>query len=106
MGVHSGLDGHVCIHVYVHFTSSIFLKSLDESHSIGYFPRLALLLPLAVTLGIILGTDPALKQADPDETADVDSIHTVPPPPPIQTGEGSVDWLANVQAIQNLMGFL
>ncbi|KAI0074131.1 hypothetical protein K474DRAFT_1665790 [Panus rudis PR-1116 ss-1] len=70
-----------------------------------YFPRLALLLPFVMLLGIVLATDPALKQPDPDHTAEDVTSPTVPPPPPMQTGEGSVDWLANVQAIQNLMGF-
>lgn len=67
---------------------------------VGYFPRLVLLLPHIVVLSILLATHPSLR-------ADVDEEKKQPPStPPPQTGEGSVDWLANVQAIQNLMGVL
>ena len=60
--------------------------------------------PLVILLGIILATDPSLKQPDPLENEGEDPISPVPPPPPVQTGEGSVDWMANLQAIQNFMG--
>ncbi|OBZ68884.1 Peroxisomal membrane protein PEX29 [Grifola frondosa] len=69
-----------------------------------YFPRMILLIPHAVTLGILLATHPSLRRrATPDSLEDL-SINSVQPPPQTQPGEGSVDWLANVQAIQNLMG--
>lgn len=58
-----------------------------------YFPRLLLLLPQISLIGIILATHP-------------DTTHK-PPPAPIAPAEtGTVDWQANIQAIQNLMGFV
>ncbi|KAI1794938.1 integral peroxisomal membrane peroxin-domain-containing protein [Ganoderma leucocontextum] len=68
---------------------------------ICYFPRLVLLLPHAVVLGVLLATHPSLKSR---EGADIPSPKFALPAPPSQTGEGSVDYLANLQAIQNLMG--
>lgn len=69
----------------------------------GYFPRLVLLLPHVIVLSILLATHPSLRSAKPDEDEEMKQVLT---PPPAQAGEGSVDWLANVQAIQNLMGVL
>ena len=73
---------------------------------LGYFPRLVLLLPLVILLCVIMATDPYLKQ--PEVT--VVEVHSpgasLPSPTPSQPSEGSVDWLANLQAIQNLMGSL
>ena len=66
------------------------------------FPRLVLLLPLVIVVGVMLATHPFLKQA-PQKSEDP-KVASVPPAPPAQSGEGSVAWLANVQAIQNLMG--
>ncbi|TFK52641.1 hypothetical protein OE88DRAFT_1658011 [Heliocybe sulcata] len=67
-----------------------------------YFPHLILLLPHVILLGILISTHPSQKStSSPGNDAD----QTVPPPPP-SAGEGSVDWLANLQAIQNLMGFV
>nr|VWO97103.1 Aspartyl proteinase [Ganoderma boninense] len=68
---------------------------------ICYFPRLVLLLPHAVVLGVLLASHPSLKGRDVADAQPPKSAH---PAPPIQTGEGSVDYLANLQAIQNLMG--
>ncbi|KZT09213.1 uncharacterized protein LAESUDRAFT_742069 [Laetiporus sulphureus 93-53] len=65
-----------------------------------YFPRLVLLLPHVAVLSVMLVMHPALHAADSDDAAKSE----VPTPPPAQTSEGSVDWFANVQAIQNLMG--
>ncbi|KIJ59664.1 hypothetical protein HYDPIDRAFT_33002 [Hydnomerulius pinastri MD-312] len=55
-----------------------------------YFPKMALLLPHALLLGIMLAYYP-----DPGK-----------PSIPINVSEGTVDWQANIQAIQNLMGVL
>lgn len=70
---------------------------------VGYFPRLVLVLPLVTLLGIILATHPSLKQPAPLSEED-ESVHV--PPPSLQPSEGSVDWLANLQGIQNLMGLV
>lgn len=69
----------------------------------GYFPRLVLLLPHVVMLSIILATYTSLHGPDADADEEKKRAPTAPPAP---VGEGSVDWLANVQAIQNLMGIL
>ncbi|KAH0826222.1 hypothetical protein J3R83DRAFT_5680 [Lanmaoa asiatica] len=53
-----------------------------------YFPRMALLIPHIVLLGVMLYYYP-----DPGAQ-----------PVPINVGEGTADWQANIQAIQNLMG--
>ncbi|KAF9240168.1 hypothetical protein BU15DRAFT_61505 [Melanogaster broomeanus] len=53
-----------------------------------YFPRMALLIPHALLLGVMLAYYP-----DPGA-----------PSEPIHVSEGTVDWQANIQAIQNLMG--
>lgn len=68
---------------------------------VGYFPRLVLLLPHVIVLGVLLATHPSLKGREGSNAPAPKSAH---PAPPSQTGEGSVDYLANLQAIQNLMG--
>ncbi|KIK79992.1 hypothetical protein PAXRUDRAFT_833805 [Paxillus rubicundulus Ve08.2h10] len=55
-----------------------------------YFPRMVLLIPHALLLGVMAAYYP-----EPGA-----------PPVPIDVGEGTVDWQANIQAIQNLMGIL
>ncbi|KAJ7224078.1 integral peroxisomal membrane peroxin-domain-containing protein [Mycena pura] len=55
-----------------------------------YFPRLLFLLPQIVLIGIMLATHP-------------DTTHK---PPPVPGDPASVDWQANIQGIQNLMGFV
>ncbi|KAH9948855.1 integral peroxisomal membrane peroxin-domain-containing protein [Amylocystis lapponica] len=69
-----------------------------------YFPRMIFLLPHVCILGVLLATHPSIRHRLSTGNLDHDEAHGVPSPPPAQTGEGSVDWLANVQAIQNLMG--
>ncbi|RPD62672.1 hypothetical protein L226DRAFT_458932 [Lentinus tigrinus ALCF2SS1-7] len=68
---------------------------------ICYFPRLILLLPHVIVLGVLLAMHPTLRGRDAAENP---SPKATQPPPSTQPGEGSVDWLANLQAIQNLMG--
>ncbi|KAJ7656245.1 integral peroxisomal membrane peroxin-domain-containing protein [Mycena polygramma] len=58
-----------------------------------YFPRLLFLLPQIIIIGIILATHP-------------ETTHKPPPAPEAPAESGSVDWQANIQAIQNLMGFI
>ncbi|KAI6123391.1 hypothetical protein EDD16DRAFT_1566085 [Pisolithus croceorrhizus] len=55
---------------------------------ICYFPRLILLLPHALLLGAMLTCYPAPGS----------------PSVPLKVNEGTADWQANIQAIQNLMG--
>ncbi|KAG2155853.1 integral peroxisomal membrane peroxin-domain-containing protein [Suillus bovinus] len=63
-----------------------------------YFPRMVLLVPHAILAVIMLSTYPT--------PSPYESISTKSPPAPIAPppSEGSVDWQANLQAIQNLMG--
>ncbi|KAI0754717.1 integral peroxisomal membrane peroxin-domain-containing protein [Daedaleopsis nitida] len=68
---------------------------------ICYFPQLILLIPHVVILGVLLTMHPTMRSKD---HAEIPSPNASQPPPPSQPGEGSVDWLANLQAIQNLMG--
>ncbi|KAI6030596.1 hypothetical protein F5J12DRAFT_801609 [Pisolithus orientalis] len=55
---------------------------------ICYYPKFILLLPHVLLLGIMLAYYPAPGS----------------PPIPLNISEGTVDWQANIQAIQNLMG--
>lgn len=59
-----------------------------HSAGIGYFPRMTLLIPHIILLGVMLGyyPEPGAEQV------------------PINVGEGTADWQANIQAIQNLIG--
>lgn len=63
-----------------------------------YFPRMVLLIPHVILAAIMLSTYPTPSPSE--------SIPTKNPPAPIAPppSEGSVDWQANLQAIQNLMG--
>jgi hypothetical protein len=61
---------------------------------IGYFPRLALLLPHVLIISVLLATYPS---SSPEPQSDAKA-------PGVPVKEGSADWLANLQAIQNLMG--
>ncbi|EGO19202.1 hypothetical protein SERLADRAFT_479565 [Serpula lacrymans var. lacrymans S7.9] len=62
-----------------------------------YFPRLVLLVPHAILLGILLATYPSEQLSSTNDRG-------ATPTPPSNAGEGTVDWQANIQAIQNLMG--
>ncbi|OAX41664.1 hypothetical protein K503DRAFT_684952 [Rhizopogon vinicolor AM-OR11-026] len=65
-----------------------------------YFPRLVLLLPHAILAAIMLSTYPTPSPSE--STSSKNPPAPIAPPP----SEGSVDWQANLQAIQNLMGGL
>ncbi|KZP01484.1 hypothetical protein CALVIDRAFT_532247 [Calocera viscosa TUFC12733] len=63
-----------------------------------FFPRLILLLPHVALLCVLLPSYLQHQSAEKDESS--------PPPGTLPLPvEGSTEWLANVQAIQNLMGF-
>ncbi|KDQ50506.1 hypothetical protein JAAARDRAFT_74158 [Jaapia argillacea MUCL 33604] len=71
-----------------------------------YFPRMILLVPHAALIGVLLATHPSRRKSHGRTPSTGTETSGVPPPPPASAGEGSVDWLANLQAIQNLMGFV
>lgn len=75
----------------------------ETFNRLGYFPRLVLLLPHVIILGILLATHPSRRTQDPQASL---SPYVVLPPPRANAREGSAEWLANIQAIQNLMGAL
>jgi hypothetical protein len=52
-----------------------------------------LLLPQTIIIGVILATHP-------------ETTHKPPPVPEAPAETGTVDWQANIQAIQNLMGLV
>ncbi|KAI0712486.1 integral peroxisomal membrane peroxin-domain-containing protein [Earliella scabrosa] len=66
-----------------------------------YFPRLILLLPHAIVLSVLLAMHPVTRGRE--QVGNL-SPKVVQPMPPTLPSEGSADWLANLQAIQNLMG--
>ncbi|KAI0822052.1 integral peroxisomal membrane peroxin-domain-containing protein [Trametes gibbosa] len=68
-----------------------------------YFPRLIFLIPHTVMLSVLLAMHPAIRKG---ESLDALPSKTTQSAPPTQTSEGSADWLANLQAIQNLMGIV
>lgn len=65
----------------------------------GYYPRLVLLLPHVLLLSILFVTYSIKYPVDPKEGA------SSTPWKPTEAREGSAEWFANLQAIQNLMGF-
>ncbi|KAI0304289.1 integral peroxisomal membrane peroxin-domain-containing protein [Multifurca ochricompacta] len=65
-----------------------------------YYPRLILLLPNAVVLAIIIAAHP--PRTSPGAKWSI--TEQVLPPPRANAREGSTEWLANIQGIQNLMG--
>ena len=97
--VYACVDVCILIHMYVILDSCVYVHL--PIASLGYFPRLILLLPHVIVLGVLLATHPTLRNRDVVESP---SPKATQPPPSTQPGEGSVDWLANLQAIQNLMG--
>lgn len=66
--------------------------------SVGYFPRLALLLPHVIVLTILLTAHSAFRPAESNQ------VETPAPPLSPQLPEGSPEWYSNLQAIQNMMG--
>ena len=84
MESYRGLDVRVCVTLYV-FQSSV--RRFRLNRLLGFFPRLILLLPHIALIGIILASYPYT-------------------PAPTPSADSSVNWQANLQAIQNLMGFV
>lgn len=76
---------------------SIAVAYINKVHIAGYFPRMVLLLPSLILLAIMIYNHPSIHW---EESNDDGEAHA-----PVATAtEGSVDWQANLQAIQNLMG--
>ncbi|KAG8881467.1 hypothetical protein FRB98_004306 [Tulasnella sp. 332] len=72
-----------------------------------FYPRLALLIPHVVLLHVLFTT---YQERYPEAPITSNSVlgedTTAEIAPVIQPGEGTPDWFANFQAIQNLMGFV
>ncbi|GBE83091.1 hypothetical protein SCP_0501370 [Sparassis crispa] len=68
------------------------------------FPRMILLLPHVALLSVLLATHPSLRNPSTCDDLDDDVANGIASSMPPQSGEGSVAWLANMQAIQNFMG--
>lgn len=85
------LDGSLCVFVCV---VSILNVGCIESAT-GYYPRLMLLIPHFILIGIILATRPSGSQTSQKNPSSVSQANTT---------EGSVAWQKNLRAIQNLMG--
>ncbi|KAF9493500.1 hypothetical protein BDN71DRAFT_1088545 [Pleurotus eryngii] len=78
------------------------------------YPRLVLLLPHTIVIGVLLVNSPSSPSPSRKQRSH-SSLLTPPPPKPPRTeptppfttpvAEGSKEWLANIQGIQNLMGF-
>ncbi|KIM41141.1 hypothetical protein M413DRAFT_445856 [Hebeloma cylindrosporum] len=66
---------------------------------ICFFPRILLLMPHIVLIGVILATYPYPSKANEDPISTAQAT-----PTPQSAAEGSVPWQANIQGIQNLMG--
>lgn len=95
--IHFSLDVRLRVSLYV----AIHLDEHNAHETTGYFPRLILLVPHVAILGVLLATHPSIRGSGGPENSSPKGLQA---PPPSQPGEGSVDWLANLQAIQNLMG--
>jgi len=65
-----------------------------------YYPRLIILLPNTIVLAIIIASHP--QRGNPGTGSF--TIEHIQPPPRSQVREGSTEWLANIQGVQNLMG--
>lgn len=100
-------------HTAVFMAGYAFICTSPENHNLpgghfthgitGYFPRLILLVPHFTVLVIMLANHPSLRNVSSDALQE-DNARTPSQHPPEQPGEGSIDWLANVQAIQNVIG--
>lgn len=83
------VDSRVRLSLCVLFTHLLIFFS--DYFVSGYFPRLLLLLPQVAVIAVILATYKYSSSfSDPSSTVQE---------------EESVAWQANIQAIQNLMGF-
>jgi hypothetical protein len=75
---------------------------LRTDDRIGYYPRLILLLPNIIILTVIIVAHP--PRTSPESRASI--TEQIRSPPRTTAREGSTEWLANLQGLQNLMGML
>lgn len=68
----------------------------------GYYPRLILLLPNIIVLAIIIVAHPPR----PSSEGRVTITEQIKSPPRTNARDGSTEWLANLQGLQNLMGLM
>ncbi|KAI0247627.1 integral peroxisomal membrane peroxin-domain-containing protein [Lactifluus subvellereus] len=67
-----------------------------------YYPRLILLFPNLVVLAIIIVAHPPRASSGTGSSI----TEQIQPPPRSMAREGSTEWLANIQGVQNLMGLI
>ncbi|KAH9983320.1 integral peroxisomal membrane peroxin-domain-containing protein [Russula compacta] len=67
-----------------------------------YYPRLILLLPNVIILAIIIIAHPPRTNFESGSSL----TEQIRPPPRANAREGSTEWLANLQGVQNLMGLV
>jgi hypothetical protein len=82
--------------------SGVLFSDLRADILVGYYPRIILLLPNIIVLAIVIAAHPARTslRTGPFITEEIQ------PPPRSIAREGSTEWLANIQGIQNLMGLM
>ena len=100
MESHNRVDGRVYLPLSVYLLPLGLCSRAKLWRSQGFFPRLILLIPNTLLVAILLRTHPA-QTVDGSQ----DTKNPVPPAPPPQVFEGTALWQANLQGIQNLMGF-
>ena len=89
------MDGTIYFSMFV---GVLLHKALIRTNGlVGYFPRMILLMPHVILIGIILSSYPYSSSPDTSDT---------PPVPTQAPTEGTTAWQANLQGIQNLMGFV
>jgi hypothetical protein len=94
MGVHDPVDGDLCFLLCVD-TQTVHRVCADGTE--GYYPRAILLVPSVASIAIVLATQTYSDPSISDLTASPAHTNVTP-------AEGGVDWSANMQGIQNLMG--
>lgn len=100
MESHDRVDGHICVPLLVPLLPGGSFPKAESWRSLGFFPKLTLLIPNTLLVAILLRTYPAQAA-----NASQDAKDGIPSAPPPQVFEGTAVWQANLQGIQNLMGF-
>ena len=95
---HRNMDDRIYFPLLAGFV--LICCELQADDCIGYYPRLILLLPNAIVLAVIIMAHPPRTSLDGRSSI----TEQIRPPPRASAREGSTEWLANLQGIQNLMG--